>query len=155
MSYAAGTSVPGDRTRVDIERLLHKHGADSFLYASEGHRVLIGFRLGGRAVRMELPLPPPDSPLFTETPSGRARTATAAREAMEQDHRRRWRSQLLVIKAKLVAVADGISTLEREFMADLVAADGRTVGESLRPMLEQCMGAPLALPPALLLGGGS
>ena len=40
-----------------------------------------------------------------------------------------------VIKAKLVAVKDSISTLEREFMADLVLPNGQTMHEWARPQL--------------------
>src|SRR5690606_38687520 len=93
--------------------------------------------------RLDLPMPDPDSPEFTRTPTGRPRTTTAAVQAYEDEVRRRWRSLLLVVKAKLTAVADGISTLEREFLADMVTADGRTVEQVVRPHLE--VGGPLQL----------
>jgi hypothetical protein len=40
-----------------------------------------------------------------------------------------------VVKAKLVAVEDNISTLEREFVADLVLPNGQTMHEWARPQL--------------------
>lgn len=79
---------------------------------------------------------------------GHAHTA-AARDAYEQEIRRRWRSLLLVVKAKLTAVADGISTVEREFLADLVIPTGQTLAEWLAPQLEAAYahgGVPALLP---------
>ena len=59
---------------------------------------------------------------------------------------------LLVIKAKLEAVASGISTIEKEFLADIVMPDGSTVNEWMRPqfalMLERD-----AMPKHFLLEG--
>jgi hypothetical protein len=39
------------------------------------------------------------------------------------------------VKAKLEAVSSGISTFEREFLADLVLPNGRVVHEELAPRL--------------------
>jgi hypothetical protein len=41
----------------------------------------------------------------------------------------------LVVKAKLEAVEAGISTVEREFLADVLLADGSTVGAWAAPQL--------------------
>lgn len=146
--YAQGTSVAEDRTRLEIERVLRRYGADQFASAWEvvepGTSVhALAFRLGGRSVRMQLPMPGRDDVEFTRTPTGRPRSAAAAAEEYEKEVRRRWRALLLVLKAKLTAVQDGISTLEREFLADMVTADGRTVSEVMRPHLEA--GGPLSL----------
>ena len=43
----------------------------------------------------------------------------------------------MVIKAKLVAVEAGISTIEREFLADVVLPDGHTVGQWVAPQLDK------------------
>lgn len=42
------------------------------------------------------------------------------------------RALLLVIKAKLEAVASGISIFEDEFLANVVLPDGRLVGQEVR-----------------------
>jgi hypothetical protein len=135
--YATGTSVPPDRSRAEIEKILRRFGADQFAYGWELEVEQIQFRVAGRSVRLTLPVPAVDDPLFTQTPSGRARSAAQAEEAWKAELRRRWRSLALVIKAKLTAVQDGISTVEREFLADVILPDGRTIAEWAGPQLER------------------
>lgn len=133
--YAAGTKVDVSASRAELEKVLRRFGADAFGYMSDdaaGMQTVI-FRLAGRQVRIDVPLPPPDFGRYT--PSMKERTELQWEEALKQEVRRRWRSLLLVVKAKLTAVADGITTLEREFLADMVTDDGRTVGERVLPML--------------------
>lgn len=136
-SYAAGTSVSTERSRVEIEKTLRRFGADRFAYGWAADQAeQIEFRITGRTVRLTLPIPDPEAVEFTHSPAGRERTQLQAQKAWEDEVKRRWRSLLLVVKAKLTAVADGISTLEREFLADVVLADGRTVQETAGPTLE-------------------
>ncbi len=135
--YAEGTTVGPERTRLDLEKLLRRFGADQFVAgwdeATGQHAV--AFRMANRQIRLDLPMPDPDDPEFRLTPTGKVRATSTARDAYHQEVRRRWRSLLLVTKAKLTAVADGISTLEREFLADMVVEDGRTVEQVIRPYL--------------------
>lgn len=136
--YAEGTTVAADRSRLELERLLQKFGADQFAAGWDGATgsTMVAFRLSGRQVRLDVWIPPASSDLFWSTPAGRKRSATAAHEEYEKEVRRRWRSLVAVVKAKLVAVEEGISTLEREFLADMVTGDGRTVEQVIRPLLD-------------------
>lgn len=132
--YAESTSVPVDRSRIEIERMLEKHGARGFFYGTEGGRAMVGFRILNEqgnilAVKLELPLPDRDADEFVLTPTGKKRDAGAARAGWEQACRSRWRALCLVLKAKLEAVAIGISTVEREFLADILLSDGTTIGQ--------------------------
>lgn len=47
----------------------------------------------------------------------------------EREARRQWRSIFLLVKAKCVAIAEGISTVEREFLANAVMPDGTTLAD--------------------------
>jgi hypothetical protein len=142
--YAEGTSVSEERSRAELERTLKRFGADQFGFAwDQAGGQMIAFRMAGRSIRMDLPMPDPDDPTFTRTPTGQPRSTSAAQEAYAKEVRRRWRSLNLVVKAKLTAVADGISTLEREFLADMLTQDGRTVEQVMRPYLTA--GGPLQL----------
>ena len=47
--------------------------------------------------------------------------------------RRRWRVLVLLVKAKLEAVASGETSVRDEFMANIVLLDGRTMGEWATP----------------------
>lgn len=133
--YAAKTDVPSDRTRTEIERTLRRYNATAFAYGWQNGAATIGFTVANRSVRVELPLPSPGDRQFANGPSGRARTAAGAEQAYEQAVRQRWRALALVIKAKLEAVEAGISTVEREFLADVLLPDGRTVGAWAGPQL--------------------
>lgn len=115
--YAEDTTVEASDTRREIEALLSKHGADQFLsgWDTQNQQALVGFRIQNRQVRILLPVP---------------------KKASAQQERRLWRALLLVLKAKLVAVADGISTIEKEFLADIVLANGQTVGQWASPQIE-------------------
>jgi hypothetical protein len=133
---AANTDVSSDRSRSEIERTLRRYGATAFAYAWEGDTAQIAFKLADRQIRFRLPLPDPGSRKFTLTPTGRERSASAAEDAYEQAVRQRWRALALVIKAKLEAVEAGISTVEAEFLNNVILPGGSTVGEWIRPQLE-------------------
>lgn len=151
--YAADTAVSQDRSRSEIEATLKRYGAGSFYYASEPDRAMIGFRIDGRMIRFVLPMPDPNERQFTHTPTkGDPRSADAAYKAWEQAGRQRWRALALVIKAKLEAVAAGITTIEDEFLAHTVLPDGSTVAEFMKPQLAIAYDTG-AMPSTLMLGG--
>ena len=146
--FAAQTSVPVERTRAEIETLLRKHGATGFAYAWQDTDARIEFLMKDRHLRFELALPDRTDRQFTRSPGGRKVLGPDARErAWEQACRSRWRALLLIIKAKLEAIAIGVSVFEQEFLAFIVAADGRTVGEIIVPQLQRGAPARLLLPP--------
>lgn len=148
--YAEGTTVPADRSRAEIDRVLSKYGASGFGYSWERREVAILpvpmygaktelrdfaaiiFQFKERRVRLDVPMPT-------------AREAGTVQRA-EARTRQRWRALLLVIKAKLEAVESGISTLEQEFLANIVTESGRTIGEVLVPRLSEAIAAGRLLP---------
>lgn len=136
MAYAEKTSVSVAKTKAAIEELVQKYGADQFISGFKDNIAIVGFSLADRQVRFVLPLP--DKAEFLYTPGrGQRRTDDAAQAAWEQACRSKWRALYLVIKAKLEAVDAGISTFEREFLADIVLPDGQTAGDWIHPQLEQ------------------
>ena len=137
MAYAEKTSVPVSRTKADIEDLVQRHGADQFVSGYKGDIAVIGFLMAGRQIRFLLPLPNKQDREYWYTPGrGQRRTEEAANTAWEQACRSRWRALYLIVKAKLEAVDAGISTVEREFLYDVVLPDGRTAGEWIAPQIE-------------------
>lgn len=141
MPYARDTTVGPDRTRIEIERLLARYGATAFSYAYDTTGTQkIEFVIDGRHMRMMLPIPPLED--FAFTPTRMRREKAPQRAAWEKSIRERWRALLLIIKAKLVAVESGITTVEREFLADVVVpASGMTFGEHAAPELAKQYGA--------------
>ena len=134
--YAETTTVAVEKSRAEIEATLRRYKADAFVYATEGSRAQITFRMAERVVRFTLLLPDAADREFTHHSKG-ARVASAAEAAWEQACRQRWRALALVIKAKLEAVAAGITTVEDEFLAHTLLPDGSTVGQWAKPQLNQ------------------
>lgn len=144
--FASDTSVPVSRTRDELERLVQINGATQFVYAGQDGSAMIGFRIRDVVVRIILPLPSREAEIAREKKEHPYRKIAEAPIAarVAQLERQYWRVLLLVVKAKFEAVAAGVSTIEKEFLADTVAPDGRTVYEHVAGQLRT--GAPLMLP---------
>ncbi len=134
--YASGTTVSTEASRMEIERTLRRYKAESFAYGTEGRKASVMFRLSGRVVRFILELPDPQEKRFT-THSRGLRAPAAAEKEWEQACRQKWRALALVIKAKLEAVAAGITTVEDEFLAHTLLPNGQTFGEWAKPEVER------------------
>jgi len=134
-AYAERTSVPAERTRIEIEGTLRRFGADSVISGYEGARAFLLFRARGRFIRLELTLPDTGEKRFRLTPTGKARTAAQAATEHEAEVRRRWRSLGLLVKAKLAAVQDGIVEFDEEFLAHVVLPDNSTVARHALPAI--------------------
>jgi len=138
--YAQGTSVPADRTRSEIEQFLTRRGATATMIGNTAEKAMLVFELEGRRIRFLMPLPV------------RKRGDSDSRVAAEL--RRRWRALLLVLKAKLEAVASHITTLDEEFLAHIIVQGNETVGDRIIPELHGVIADKgHKLPP--LLGPGS
>jgi len=134
--YAADTSVSVSSSKQEIERILERYGANSFMSGWESARAVIAFTMRERQIRFILPMPARDEMRFTHHSKG-PRTPEAAMKEWEQACRQRWRALALVIKAKLEAVESDIAVFEDEFMANIVLPGGRTVSEEVRPRIAQ------------------
>ena len=145
--YANTTTVSPDRSKAEIENLLRRYGADQFIYGWREQQALIGFSIRGFQIRISLPLPDPEG--FNHTPAkGQRRSDSAAAKAYQQAERQAWRALVLVIKAKLEAAEAGITTIEEQFLADMVLPDNTTLSQRLLPELRQSIDSG-KLPPML------
>jgi hypothetical protein len=132
--YARGTHVSVSRSKAELEEILVKHGAgrNGILNDADRGRAIVMFTLSGRDYRVVVPLPFP-SDFATKYVRGKAVEVKgeARVKAWEQACRERWRAVVLVVRAKLELVALGASTIEREFLADLLLPSGARVHEEL------------------------
>jgi hypothetical protein len=115
--FAKKTTVAPEKTKLEIEQTLRRYGATAFNSGWDPGKAWVMFKAKDREVRFTVDLPKP----------------TLSKPAFEQEERRRWRCLLIVIKAKLEAVASGIVEFDSEFMAQIVLPDGQTVGEMMKP----------------------
>lgn len=147
MNYAKNTTVSVDRSRAEIERLVMRYGATGFIYGTEENRAMVAFKIGMHQVKIVLLLPSVAE--FAKTPTGQHRHPAAAANVHQQAIRQRWRALKLIIQAKFEAVDCGISTIEREFLADLMLPNGETFGDRFIPEIEAVVagrGLPQLLP---------
>lgn len=139
--YASETAVSAEKSRTEIEQTLKRYGADQFMYGYDTEKA-VRFRAHEKFVAFVLPLPDPTAREFTHVRHkghhyDTQRTDLQRQAAYEQAIRQRWRALALVIKAKLEAVESGITTFEDEFMAHLLLPNGTTVGEFMKPQIEE------------------
>lgn len=121
--YAANTSVPVERSRGEVERILTKYGATKFGTMTEETRVSVYFEVKGRQVQWSIPMP------------DRKRYRNDADH--EKEIRRRWRVLVITIKAMLEAVESKLLTFDQAFLPHIVIpGTARTIGESLVPKLD-------------------
>lgn len=116
-SFAQGTKVPVDRTRLDIEKELVRFKASSFHTGYDPKGAYVIFQVKDRWVKMTLTHPD-------------AEKLSAAK--YDSERRRLWRCLYLLIKAKLAAVEDGITTVEEAFLAHTMTANGQSVYERIK-----------------------
>lgn len=146
--YAVTTTVPADKSRADIEKIVRKYGADMYGYATTEDKALITFRMRDRHLRFELSFPSEDDRSVTHTEQGKTRTATQANNARDQLVRQRWRALLILIQGKLEAVEVGIEVFDAAFMPNIVLPDNSLVGDFMVPQIEAAYSEG-AMPPLL------
>jgi hypothetical protein len=132
--YAQNTDVPVERSRAEIDRLLSKNGATTMGIVTNEEKAIaaIAFTMKGARFRLELPLP-------TSRDLEKAKQ-TRRGVTLEQLRRERWRAMLLLVKSKLEIVRLGMTTVEREFLADMVLPNGGTVHEQLAHAIRHGLG---------------
>ncbi|MEM6625310.1 MAG: hypothetical protein AAF719_01275 [Pseudomonadota bacterium] len=122
-TYAEDTKVPVTKSHNDIHKMLTSIGADriGIMFGGDEGSIVV-FQAGD--VMYKFAQPP-----LAETIRNK-----------EQAERAAWRALVLLIKAKTVAIQQGISTIEREFMADTVMPDGSTLVEHHKALVSHNYG---------------
>jgi hypothetical protein len=131
--FAEDTRVPVGRTLEEVKAQLRRAGADNIAVFEGVAKSAVGFTAEGRMYRIDVPV--------------RANVPNP-----EQEQRRAWRLMLLLIKAKLEAVREGATTIEREFFADMLMPNGQTLHQAATPELAIAYDKGV-MPERLLLGG--
>ncbi len=134
MSYAETTSVPVEKSQIEIKKILTKYGAAGFVFGEKPELALVSFEMKKMNVKFILPLPILQP---SESKWNQKKGLFYSKNKLDQELRRRWRCLLLAIKSKLECVDTGITTFEQEFMAHIVLPGGQTVGQAMIPQIEQ------------------
>lgn len=135
--YATETQVSPERSLEEIRRTLRRYDADEFMFGEQVNKGMVMFKVAGRRVKFIVPLPDPESEVFTTDKRGFSREPHVQKKHWEQAVRQRWRALALAIKAKLEVVDIGISTFEEEFLGHILLPDGKTVAHHIIPAIAQ------------------
>lgn len=111
--YAEDTKVSVEQSVIDIRQIIARYDGHQIQYGLGDEQFVVAFTKDARQVRFYISL----------------------KDKPEQERRAALRATLLVIKAKLEAVASGIAIFEDEFLANIVLPSGRLVGAEIRPAL--------------------
>lgn len=111
--YAGRTEVPVSKSKMDIEKLVTRYGADGFGIMTMNGGAQVAFRMNGRNILFKM-----------QVPEG------------AQKERSIWRALLLTIKGKLESAERGIESFEDAFLANVVMPNGQTVSDMARPAIE-------------------
>lgn len=145
--FAENTKVPVEKSKMELDTLLMKHGAANRGVQTDdiNGKAAIAFVLAGLKYRLEIPLPriellpaPGDEPRGWRGWSEEDRAAWVRKE-WEQSCRSRWRAVLLLVKAKLELVRLKVSTVEKEFFADLVVPGGQTMHAAMSESIQRAL----------------
>lgn len=127
--YAAHTTVSVERSIGEIRTVLLRYGANGFAQAEGQGKFGLQFQMNERVVKFLLPLPSRDDKKYHRDGRGTVRHQEYRDRRWEQECRQHYRARALAIKAKLEAVASGITSFEEEFYAHIVMPGGRTIYE--------------------------
>ena len=111
--YAEDTKVPIAQSIAEIQKTVARYAGEQFIYAVGDDRIVVAFTKEARQVRFQVTQDPKEP----------------------QNNRRLARALLLVMKAKLEAVASGVSVFEQEFLGNIVLPDGKSVAHHVRPRI--------------------
>lgn len=116
--YAQDTTVNAHQSQGEVRSMLHEVGATRYAVMEHDGQVDIMFEINQTAYRISRP----------ELPEIKGKS-------IPQRERAAWRALVLLIKAKKVAIDQGITTVEREFMADTLTRDGSLLIEHREALL--------------------
>lgn len=152
--YAAETSVPIERSEAEIKRTLQRYGADDVVSGQSARlrQAFVQFRYKGLAVELRIALPDPDAERFHFRSDGRQRGPDQHSSLWQSECRQQWRVLLLLLKANLEAVENGLLKPEEAFLSWLLLPGGTTVGKVLEGHLKGFLESGEA--PKLLTFGG-
>jgi hypothetical protein len=142
------TTVATEKSQGAIRKLLLDFGAAEFQFGEgtspDGSKWSgVSFTHGGHQVLMQVPMKPPDDAELRRQAAAarRAKTRTLAeiqRGYWEQEEKRIWRVLYWSIKARMIAVDEGVETMEQAFLAHLVdPRTGLTLWQHVQPALDR------------------
>ncbi len=114
--FANGTTITATKTAGDIAALLARHGIDDYAHGRSDGAVQLCFMHNKIPYRFDVPMP----------------DITDERKR-DRETNRRWRVLYALVKAKLVAIEEGLETFEEAFAMTIVTPNGDRLRDRLLP----------------------
>lgn len=147
MAYASKTSVTVEKSESELRRLLQKHGATAIMVGTQEEPPMasVWFQMEGLNIRLDVPLPSrlEDAVVYARKNAAGPAPVAVQHKRWDQICRSRWRSVLLLTRAKLEHIELGATTLQEEFLSRIVMPHGRTIGDDMIPQLDGLESVPL------------
>jgi len=152
--FAEGTKVSVEASRGELEKLLKKHGATQTMVHTAADAWTVMYEMRGRMLKqiVRVPEQEPFRLASSKRPRGKKPSNAEVAVLVEREWRRRWRAAVLILKARLEAVAAGDAEFEAMFLGDIMLPSGETAAEVLKPKL--VLAYESGEMPPLLLGTG-
>jgi hypothetical protein len=129
--FAEGTTVSVESSRGEITGILAKHGVERMAWAHEPEGDVLSFELSGHRFLFRIPVPTAEE-LRRRDGRNYSYPANVDWDAkVPAEWRRRWRANVLLLKAKLEFADGEASTVMRELMPYALLRDGRTLEEAI------------------------
>lgn len=121
--YAEGTAVTVASSRGEISGILGNHGVErqGWMTGPDGDQLM--FELGGHQFRFTI-VKPTLAEVRRLYPN-----AYDHQSKLDAEWRRRWRANVLLLKAKLEFIDSGDTTLERELLPYMLTSGGQTIAD--------------------------
>lgn len=134
-----GTEVSVSKSQEELRALLRKHEAAQFSFGEGRDWVGIEFIHNDQLVRLRCPLRVPTDADLKERNRKVGRSKEENAEALlNRDAMRVWRVLVWSVKARLVAVEEGLETFEQAFLSHLVdPSSDKTIWQQVREPIEE------------------
>lgn len=138
----AGTAVSTAKSQEDLRDTLMRFGADQFSFGEGTDWVGVELVHDDTLVRLRCPVRVPTQEEARQAAlaahrSSTGKAVTDPTERAKAERARVWRVLVWSVKARLVAVDEGLETFEQAFLSHLVdPATGRTIWQAVRGEIE-------------------
>jgi hypothetical protein len=135
------TNVPVEKSQQELRELLRKFGAMQFSFGEGRDWAGLEFVHDEQLVRVRCPLRQPDDrQISSYNKAAHTPTAESVMRLLDKEAMRVWRVLVWTVKARLVAVEEGLETFEQSFLSHLVdPSSDKTLWQAMREPIESGM----------------
>jgi hypothetical protein len=132
-SYASGTKVSEAKSHFELQQLFKKFGCEGTGYMEHEDETRLMFAKDGVTYKFTLRFPDGESQIKV---GSNYRPGTHGSK-LDYERARKMRALVMIVKAQLVAIEEGIATWDDMFIGQTVTDNGQTIAERWGPQVTQ------------------